>query len=58
MIPFVNSAWHYNHPLPKDATLDQRMDWHLEHVEHCNCRDIPARLKEQIRKRARVKSLK
>jgi hypothetical protein len=40
------------HPMPKNATIEQRIKWHLEHLKHCNCRTgIPAKLKAEIRKR-------
>jgi hypothetical protein len=27
--------------MPKNATLDQRVTWHLEHIVECGCREIP-----------------
>ena len=38
--------------MPKNASLDQRIEWHLEHLKHCNCRSsIPAKLAEAMRKK-------
>jgi hypothetical protein len=37
----LNKEWHLQHPMPKDATLDQRIAWHLEHKTNCACRDTP-----------------
>jgi hypothetical protein len=46
-----NKKWHMAHPLLKNATLDQRIAWHLEHAKHCQCREIPNKLKIEIRKK-------
>jgi hypothetical protein len=47
----VNAEWHRAHPMPKNATSEQRLAWHREHVRHCSCRqpppDIAARLAEE-----------
>jgi hypothetical protein len=37
-----NDAWHAKHRMPKNATADRRIEWHLEHVRVCGCRGIPA----------------
>jgi hypothetical protein len=42
--PKLNKAWHEKHRMPVNATLDQRIQWHLEHRQHCGCRPIPAKL--------------
>ena len=48
----INSEWHKKHRMVKNATTDQRIDWHLEHLTNCRCRtDIPAKLKEEMKKR-------
>jgi hypothetical protein len=47
----LNREWHKAHPMPKNPTLQQRIDWHLEHMEHCGCRtDIPPKLKAEMKK--------
>jgi hypothetical protein len=38
----INSEWHRRNPMPRNASDRQRIDWHLEHFEHCRCRSIPA----------------
>jgi len=49
----INAAWHKKHPMPKNATIEQRITWHLDHLKHCGCRnDIPAKLKLEMKKRA------
>jgi len=47
----LNREWHLEHPMPKNATLEQRISWHLEHLKHCNCRtDFPVKLKAEMKK--------
>ena len=48
----VNAEWHRAHWMPKNATTDQRIEWHLEHLKNCACRtDLPAKIKEEMKKR-------
>jgi hypothetical protein len=47
----LNKKWHLSHPMPKNATLDQRIKWHIEHKKNCPCRDVPEKLKVEIKKR-------
>ncbi|MBK7438626.1 MAG: hypothetical protein IPI77_18180 [Saprospiraceae bacterium] len=42
----LNKEWHQAHVMPKNASLDQRIEWHLQHRQHCGCRDIPEKLKK------------
>jgi len=37
----INAAWHHKHPMPKNPTKEQRIRWHVEHVKHCSCREMP-----------------
>ena len=38
----INAEWHKDHPMPKNPTADQRLEWHLEHLKMCGCRkDLP-----------------
>lgn len=48
----MNRAWHEAHPMPKNATLDQRVEWHLEHAKECACRDLPESVKAELARRA------
>jgi uncharacterized protein YdhG (YjbR/CyaY superfamily) len=45
----MNSEWHKQHVLPKDASRDQRIAWHREHQKRCACRPIPPKLLDQMR---------
>jgi len=38
-------------PDAKNPTLQQRIDWHLEHAKNCGCRKIPGKLAEEMKKR-------
>jgi hypothetical protein len=37
--------------MPKNATSDQRVVWHLEHAKHCQCRPIPPGVRTLIENR-------
>lgn len=48
----LNKAWHLAHIMPKNATIEQRIAWHLLHLKNCQCRtDIPEKLKAEMIKR-------
>jgi hypothetical protein len=47
----LNATWHRSHPMPEHPTLDQRIEWHLEHAQVCGCREIPAKLITEIQRR-------
>jgi hypothetical protein len=40
--------------MPAKATLEQRIQWHKEHQEHCACREVPKSLLAYIK----IKKLK
>ena len=42
----MNVEWHRDNRMPKNASTRQRLAWHLEHQRFCQCRPIPARLKQ------------
>jgi hypothetical protein len=47
----LNGRWHLSHPMPKNATLDQRVTWHLAHAKACGCREIPGTVAAELRRR-------
>lgn len=47
----INKKWHLEHPMPKNPTMDQRIEWHLEHQKNCSCRKIEGKVAEEIKKR-------
>jgi len=49
----INREWHLAHPMPPQATLDERINWHLAHAANCGCRKMP----ENLRKEAEARGL-
>jgi hypothetical protein len=48
----INKAWHEAHKLPRNATLEQRLEWHLSHAFNCGCREMPAKkIREELKAR-------
>lgn len=47
----INSKWHGENKMPKNPTLDQRIEWHTEHAKNCKCWPIPPKLQEEIDRR-------
>ena len=47
----VNAEWHKANPMPAKATLEQRINWHLEHEKACGCREMPPKIAEEIKRR-------
>jgi hypothetical protein len=48
----INAAWHRTHRMPARATLDQRVAWHLAHLEACGCRtELPAGIAAALERR-------
>jgi hypothetical protein len=47
----INKEWHEAHRMPRNATLDERVDWHLKHAANCACRDIPPTIKRELENR-------
>lgn len=52
----LNREWHLAHKMPKNATLEQRVEWHMEHLKHCACRtDLPPAVAEAIAQKKKTK---
>lgn len=47
----MNKAWHDANPMPPNATLDQRVAWHVAHAAACGCRDMPESVKAELLRR-------
>ncbi|WP_185958319.1 hypothetical protein [Fodinibius sediminis] len=47
----INKGWHKKHPMPEKPTLEQRIEWHIQHAQNCTCRDIPETIKAEIARR-------
>ena len=49
----ANTEWHLANKMPKNATFDQRVEWHREHLKHCACRtDLPPDIRKAIEARS------
>ena len=44
----INREWHEQNRIPKNATLEQRVSWHLKHSKRCACRPIPPSVREAM----------
>jgi hypothetical protein len=48
----INAEWHKANRMPANATLDQRVAWHLAHWEACRCRStLPGTIVEELKRR-------
>ncbi|MEO6304449.1 MAG: hypothetical protein ABIP51_14885 [Bacteroidia bacterium] len=45
----INKEWHLKHKMPKNATLKEKIKWHISHQKNCNCRPIPDKLLIKIK---------
>lgn len=50
----LNKEWHCANPMPKNAILEQRIAWHIEHSKNCSCRKMPTKIAEMIEKESDV----
>jgi hypothetical protein len=47
----LNRSWHEQHRLGTKASLDDRVQWHIEHAKVCGCRPIPPPVREEMERR-------
>jgi hypothetical protein len=47
----LNAAWHLKHPMPRSATMAQRVKWHVAHARACGCREIPKTVLTELKAR-------
>ena len=47
----VNKKWHEKNAMPKNPTVEQRLNWHVKHARFCGCRPMPTSLKARLGKR-------
>jgi len=52
--PTLNAEWHEANRMPKNPTLEQRVDWHAEHMAHCACRKPTGAILEELVKRGKI----
>jgi hypothetical protein len=47
----TNIAWHTMHKMPRNASLNERINWHIEHVRNCSCRTrLASKVADEIKK--------
>jgi uncharacterized protein YdhG (YjbR/CyaY superfamily) len=47
----VNAAWHEKNRMPRNASLEQRVQWHLQHADACACRMFPGSVVRELEAR-------
>jgi hypothetical protein len=47
----LNAEWHRINKMPKNPTLEQRLDWHREHEKYCACREMPRAIRAELDRR-------
>ena len=45
----TNKSWHEENPMPRNATAQQRLDWHVAHAEACGCRPMPSSILQLLK---------
>jgi len=48
----TNAKWHAQHRMPRNARVDERIAWYLDHAKQCACRPIPPPLAALIKMRS------
>lgn len=47
----LNREWHLTHKLPRNASLEERLNWHMLHAENCRCREMPESIRRELEAR-------
>ena len=50
----LNASWHAKHPMPRPATLGQRVKWHVAHARVCGCRPMPETVVTALERRRKL----
>jgi hypothetical protein len=50
----INREWHEKHRMPPNATLEQRLAWHVMHAANCDCRKMPESIRHELEARGRL----
>ncbi len=50
----TNARWHAAHRMPANASLGQRVTWHLAHAANCACRPMPATVVAELKRRGQL----
>ena len=54
--PKLNREWHLAHKMPRNPTLEQRLEWHADHAANCACREMPPDLRAELERRGLLKA--
>jgi uncharacterized damage-inducible protein DinB len=46
----INAKWHAAHRMPRNATIEQRVRWHVAHAAACGCREMPAAIRAELQR--------
>ena len=44
----INKEWHEANKMAKNASFEQRVEWHRAHLMHCACRSAPPDIAKRI----------
>ncbi len=44
----MNKDWHKQNRMPRNASLKERVEWHLGHIKNCSCRPFPNGLRAKL----------
>ncbi len=44
----MNKEWHLKNKMPKNPSLEDRINWHIEHSKNCSCREMPESILKEI----------
>lgn len=47
----INKEWHLKNKMPKTPTLNQKIQWHVNHTRECACREMPPNVKKLLPER-------
>jgi hypothetical protein len=47
----LNATWHLKHPMPRNASWEQRVKWHIGHAKACDCREVPKTILAEFKTR-------
>lgn len=47
----INREWHLKNKMPKNPTLEQRIEWHIKHSQNCKCREMPEDIRILVEER-------
>ena len=51
----INKEWHLKNKMPKNPSMEERINWHIAHAKNCTCREMPEGILKEINKRKTVK---